>query len=332
MMRTRILRDSDGKWKFQATPRRFNPTYVDSLMKHLNAFSPLFDKAKNTCEFEFILTLLRVRGSQDRGWDPFENTRKVFACISGLRKKTRDSETRLHLSLWLYGHIVEASEPYETLANLVNICAGGHFTFSNFPDKGKYAIPQSPSEKIDILERMASEIGMSSSILPLRDVFDRDLRNAIFHADYSLSGGEVRIRKPVRSYSHDESLGIINKALAYYEAFVSVFESCIRSYDKPRIVAVPKDFGHHLNQKAITIIRKGHGLVGIKDNWTEQELKKGYIPFRLGRFYRYESDLMEKDPLLTILPLDRIKITNSILKILPKFARRYFVKRLENRF
>jgi hypothetical protein len=92
---------------------------------------------------------------------------------------------------------------------------------------------------------------------------------------------------------------------------------------------VPKDFGGHPDEKAVTIVRKGHGLVGIKDNWTMEQLKRGYIPFRIGIFYPYEEKLLSKDPLLATLPLDKVERINAILKILPKFLSKYIVKKLQ---
>jgi len=234
----------------------------------------------------------------------------------------------------LYGHIVEASEPYEILANLINVCEGGRFHVNNFPNKvgGKYRIPQSPSEKIDKLEEMASKIDMCNCVFPLKDVFDRDLRNAIFHSDYSLYEGEVRIRKPRKLYSHDEIMEIMNKGLAYFNAFVSIFNAYVRSYDEPKVIGVHKDFGGHPNEEAVTIIRKGHGLAGIKDNWTREELKRGHIPFRIGRFSRYETKLLKENRLLATLPASRTERINKILRILPKFISKRIAKRLRAKF
>lgn len=330
----KVVKNKDGKWELRNPDRGVNPIYQDSYMSYLNALSPLFEKAQDTCEFEFINTLLRVRELEGPGWDPFENTQRAFECISKLKKRIKDFYTTRHLFLWLYGHIIEASEPYEILANLINVCEGERFCLNNFPNKkrGRYRIPQSPSEKIDKLEQMASKINMSNCIFPLRDVFDRDLRNAIFHSDYSLYKGEVRIRKPTKVYSHDEVMKVLNKGLAYFESFISIFRSYIRSYDKPKVIEVHKGFGGHPNEKAVTIIRKGHGLVGLKDNWTREELRRGHIPFRVGCFYRYEIKILDEDPLLAILPVDRTERANNILKILPKFISRRLAKRLWAKF
>lgn len=329
-----VIKNKEGIWEWEAERKRFNPVYKDSVIKYLNSLDPLFERAKETCEFEFILTLLRVSGLQDPGWDSYENTLEVFRCISKIKNKVREFKTIRHIYLLLYGHILEASEPYEILANLINVVSGGRFIIDNFPDKsrGKYKIPQSPSEKIDKLKEMANSLNLGQAIFPLEDIFDRELRNAIFHSDYSLYNGEVRIRKPVKSYSHDEINTILNKALAYHEAFSNLFFMYIRMYEEPKIIPVHPGFSNDPNEKAITIIRKGYGLVGLKDKWSKEELEMGHIPHRIGRFHRYEVKLLDGNRFLTILPKDRIIRVNKYLKILPNFLQKYIVRKIRNKF
>ena len=317
------------KWSIVGNVRGWNAVYKDATIRYLNSFDPLFEKAKDISEFEFINTLIRVRGLQDAGWDPWENTVKAFDCLTKLEKRIKDFETIRHLFLWLYGHIVEASEPYEIIANLMNIIEGKRFIIRNFPDKqmGKYSKPQTPSEKIEHLTNMAYKIKMPDSIFPFTDVFDRELRNAIFHSDYSLHGGEVRLSRGYgKIYTHEEIQSLINKGLAYFEAFKNLMTLHIRSYQVPKVISVHPEFSKDSDEKAITIIRTGYGLVGLKDNLTPEELKKGKIPFRTGRFFRYETKMLDKDPALTVLPLNRIEKFNRMLKLLPKFIRRRIVK------
>lgn len=330
-----IFKNSKGEWEFKTLPKDFNPIYKDSLLSYINSFSSLFDKAKVKSEFEFILTLLRFRGLQDPGWDPWENTIKTFDSLMRLLKIIKEFETKRHLSLWLYCHIVEASEPYEIIANLINIIDDGRFKISNFPDKkrGNYEIPQYPSEKINKLIKMSEKINMSDSVFPFIDIFDRELRNAISHSDYSLYKGEVRInKKDPKIYNHDKIETLINKAIAYFDAIKFLIHIHIQNYKTPKVIPVSPEFSKDPKEKAITIIRKDYGLVGIRDNWNKEELNRGCIPFRIGRFHRYELDLLNNNPFLTILPKDKIKRINNILKILPKFISRYIVKKLQDKF
>lgn len=327
-----IIKNSKGKWDFKNIPKSFNPIYKEALIKYFNTFGPLFEKAKSKSEFEYIITLLRFRGLQDPGWDAWKNTLEAIDGITKLLKRIKDFRIRKHLSLWLYCHIVEASEPYEIIANLINIVDGGRFIKNNFPDNAR-GIPKSPSQKINKLTVMSNNINIPDLIFPFNDVFNREIRNAISHSDYAIYNGEVRLPKGGgKVYSQEEIQSLVNKALAYFDTFKNLISFYIRSYEKPKIISVHPEFSKDPQEKAITIIRKGCGLVGIKDNFTKEELKKGKIPFNLGRFHRYELNLLKKDPFPAILPKDKIKRINNILKYLPKFISKYIVKKLQNKF
>lgn len=174
---------------------------------------------------------------------------------------------------------------------------------------------------------MANRINMSGSIFPFQDVFDRELRNAIFHSDYALHGGEVRLPKgDGQVFSHGEIQALINKALAHINALKNLISGYIRSCQSPKIIPVHPEFSTVPQEQAITIVRNGYGLVGLKDDWSIDELERGKIPFRIGRFFKYERNMLDKDPTLTVLPRNRIEKVNKILKILPKFLSRKIVK------
>lgn len=172
-------------------------------------------------------------------------------------------------------------------------------------------------------------------MVPFHDVFDRELRNAIFHSDYSLYGGELRLTGAKlgveRVYKHDELSVLFNKALAYFETFKILMSTYISSYQIPKIIPVHPDFSNDPEEEAVTIIRKGYGLVGLKDNWTLEQIKRGKIPFRMGRFLRYEVRMLDKNPILAVLPPNRIKRINSILRFLPNFWRKEIIKFIEKR-
>lgn len=305
-----------------------NQIYVKSIEKYLNCLDPLFEKAKQTEEYDFILTLLRVRGLQDAGWDSWENTLSAVKKIYNLHRRIRDFETIRHLFLWLYGHIVEASEPYETIANLLNIVDGRTFIIDNFPDKqrGKYSIPQSPSEKIDALDQMAKKINMPDVVMPFQDVFDRELRNAIFHSDYALYEGKVRLLRGFnKEYSHKDVQSIFNKTLAYIGTFETLISYYVSSYKSPKVVRMYPKHTNDADEEAITILRKGRGVIGLQSNWSAEELKQGKILARLGRFTRRESQMLEKNPENVIMPPNYREKINRIIPFSPKFIQKWIV-------
>lgn len=302
----KIKKNENGKIELAEYPSEISSTFKESLERYLNLLDPLFETAQEKCEFEFILTLLHIRGLQDVGWDPFENTQILFDKIIDLIQSKLDYETSLSITLWLYGHIVEASEPYEILANLFRICEGGRYCISNFPPKGKNKNPLYPSEKISKLNELAIKDILQNSMTPFCEFFDRNLRNAIFHSDYVINGGDVNILNPKKRYSNSEITEILNKALAYFTALNSLLRIYKVSYDKPKIVDVHPEFSNNPNEKVITIIRENDGLIGLKDNWNKEERGKGYIFYRVGRFTYDEVKLLDSN-----LDLCYIKSSNA---------------------
>jgi hypothetical protein len=89
-------------------------------------------------------------------------------------------------------------------------------------------IPKRPQrfldEKLPELERLAEAAGEPGVLDPIREVWDRDLRNAVFHADYSIHGSKTRIPGKGKSYSHDETQTLVNRALAYHGALAVIQE------------------------------------------------------------------------------------------------------------
>jgi hypothetical protein len=302
-----VHRHDDGTWHL-VNPRR-NPELGDSihdeaLARYLTAFDPAFTRAKEECEFEFILTLLRVRGVQDAGWDPFDSTRDAIAAVrrtgNKISRRPRNFVGARHLQLWLYGHIVEASEPYEILANLIDIAAGGQFIAWRFPDEN--GRPVAVGRKIRAIDEAAAAAGVQQVTNPLHEVYDRPLRNAVFHADYSLHGGEVRLPRDATRYTHEQIMERVNQALAYFDALTILFDTQIRSYDTPRRIPVSPTFAQGAREDATVISRRGHGLVGLKHSLTDAELNAGGITWRIGIFTGGEIARLNADQQLALLP------------------------------
>ena len=207
-----------------------------------------------------------------------------------------------HLGLWIYGHIVEASEPYELLVNLLEVARGRHYAWNrNFPAK-KSGAPQSPGEKIPRIEELGIAAKLPNVAIPLKEVWDRELRNAVFHSDYIIYGPEVRILNPSRTLSEDEVLTLVNRAVAYHSALATIFELFIKDYEEPTTIPTSPHFRGDPDLRWRTIIREGHGVAGVKDAWSREQLQSGKIPLRVGRFFDDEVRMFNSDPTLDRLP------------------------------
>lgn len=303
-----LSRDNDGVWTADVTDddpegiRSSHPAFLEALPRYMNLLDPAFDRAQRRCEFEFLLSLFRVRGLQDPGWDPYETTLEAIPVLVEAHSKIADPAASRHLELWIYGHILEASEPYELLFNLVEVAGGSHYAWgTNFPPKPS-GVPQSPGEKIGRIQQAAEKAGVPSVAKPLCELWDRELRNAIFHADYSVYGGEVRILQPPRTYSHEEIITIVSRAIAYHGALASLYGWYIESYGEPKQIPTSPHFEGPRDLQWVVIVRDGHGAAGVKDAWTPEQIQAGKIPLRIGRFSPNEIEMLNKDPTLARLP------------------------------
>jgi hypothetical protein len=293
-----LERNGAGELKFTAKTAAkidrtgFKAVYCDSLGSYLNIFDRAYSRALNKSEFELISLLIRVRhGMQDPGWDPFESTQATVRSVRRAIELVDTYEAERTLQVWLYGHIVEASEPYEIIMNLTRIADGKRYHTYCFPPRDGRR-PQSPGEKIHQIEQGAALVELPDLALPLREIWDRDLRNAIFHSDYSLRGSDVTTRNPLNVWSDEQIMGYINRALAFFDALVTVDAIYRASFDKPRVIPVHPEFAKWPGEMAWVIVREDYGAIGLRDALDEAELREGKIPWSFGRFLKNELDQM----------------------------------------
>jgi hypothetical protein len=324
--------DKDGIWKTNYNIKYNDFKYQEHFLKYLNLIEPIFNKAKEKSEFEFICTLVKVQGYKDAGWDPFENLEQINKSFQKIfSSKTKDN-IKANQALFLYGLILEASEPYNTLSNLLNIIEGDRYTISNFPnytdDKGR-SRTQHPLDKISQLIKRAKKNKLDLSLF--NDFFDNNLRNAVFHSDFVIHWPEVRILNPNKRYSRKEWMIKVNQAMAYLNAYINVKGAYIKSYTDPKIIEPHPDFQVHPNGEIITIIRENHGILGLKDNWSKEDLKRGMIPFYFGMFHRYELKLLDEG--IVTMPPSKLALFNKIIKYVPSSKiRGILVKKFKNKY
>ena len=332
-MKSKLFKDkNDGKWKANFKIKEDQFDYLGSLICYLNVLDPFFTRAKKKSEFSFILTLLRFDGAKDAGWDPFENLSHVYEAFKMLSLKKVEGNMLDHYALFLYGLILEASAPYELIANLINILEGDTYKIKNFPDYTDSTSGRqrslSPADKISQLRSRAKKQKLELSFYD--DFFDYKLRNAIFHSDYVIYSSEIRINNPAKKYSKKEWMILVNKTFAYIEALLHLYNGSIADYKSPQLIDPNSEYNYYPGAKMTTVVREDYGLIGIKDIWTKKELEKGMIPNHLGRFLFYEQDLLEKG--ILHMPPNRIEVFNKKIKHLPSFVRKYLVKKFKKKY
>jgi hypothetical protein len=301
-----LQRNDEGHWSIEELTSEdadLMHVWVEALPRYLDILDALFLRAQENREFDFIHSLIPVRGMVDPGWDAWSTSREALVAMTPLINDTPNWITRRHLKLWAWGHTIEAAEPYELLRNLVEAASGGRFHIEWFPDArtadGRMR-PQHPLDKINQIESAAAKIGLRSVAGPLREIWDTDLRNAVFHADYALYGAEVRMPKVGRTLDHETVEQIVARAAAYVEAVIVLHDHYVSEYSEPKLISA-EGMGD-AGEMAWVIVREGHGAVGLKHALTADELAAGGIRWRLGFFTPEEVAMLDADPMLATLP------------------------------
>lgn len=281
-----FIREDDGTWRFGSPPPGSNPEYEKAVPAYLTAYDRLFIAAKERSQFEFICAI--VHRDKDSNRDPFETTKTTFFGIYKLHEQTSDYVTEVSLSLWLYGHIVEASYPYQLVGDLAGIAAGQRHRLSVFPrDNEGHEI--SPGRKITQIEKTLQPIGLKVCVKPMRASWNGDLRNAIFHSNYAIVGSDIYLPEVGSSIAIEDAVKRVNRAMAAFESFGNVLNLHRALYTEPVEIDTPIEWSHKPGSKATVVVREGYGPVAIHDTVEDFGVKS---PVILGRLYADEIDLV----------------------------------------
>ncbi len=209
---------------------------------YIELLKPLFlpDDPVSNDIIRYFASLLRVLGMEDRGWDPYAESRAILNDINGFFKidlpEKRFSEpdrTIWRLGLLLYCHIVEMDAPYEVITNLLRFRLGKGYSPNPFFDflskrqqKSFRKSGISTNEKIKIIKRLSKEAGLEIGAL-FDDFYNNRLRNAFSHSDYILTDEDFRCRGGIsgtRGFKipYEKLDEMLVSAKAFIAAFFSV--------------------------------------------------------------------------------------------------------------
>jgi hypothetical protein len=298
-----VLRDEEtGFWIVESTEdeHELKPDYLVALPRYLTAFDRLAQAAKRVEEAQFVMALLSVRGMQDAGWDPFETTIQGIRAATRLHNETDDRLAARHLQLWIYGHIVEASVPYELLGNLAQISIGEPAVMDPFRKLGPHP---SPGKKIAKIVEWADQAGNQALAYLLPQIWDAELRNAVFHSDYTIHGAEIRLPGIGERRFMEELAVLTGKASAYHDGVLGARRYHLESYTEPKRVRGGAITPGNPDEELEIIVREGEGAIGLKDTLTAAERAAGGISFRYcAKVSPEELAILNSDPDLALLP------------------------------
>ncbi len=245
--------------------------HFDAYFEHCMALlAPLFQPVQDDVQglYEFICCLVQPGGFAGLDENPLlETTALIEDLIAFSRQDLQvghfdhPERTRARLALVSYCHLTEGDFFYSLLANLLQVRCGEQWTFAPFADfeqvrkkkkgiGGEKRLP-SPNQKIARLQEFAAKAGMPEVSAALKDTYISEIRNAVFHADYTVSNSEFHM---MRDYWHSpkgyltrdmplpELFALIDRSFAFYYALLNRHELARAKFTDLKNKALPFDF------------------------------------------------------------------------------------------
>ena len=230
----------------------------------------------------YFAALLRIIGVEDKGWDPYVESRAMLDDLYTLMKldlpkdKFPDKDvTGWRLALLFYSHVVEMDAPYEVLTNLLRFRLGRGYSPNPYHDfltaaQRKRFRPTGlfPKQKIDIIKKLSSLAGLQTG-----NVFDEfyrgELRNAISHSDFIFTDHGFRCRNgngfDAFEISFDELDNLLTKAKVFIGTFLGLESEARRHWGTFAGKGMPYDAVY---KGIMEILIDDEGLMnGFKVHW-----------------------------------------------------------------
>lgn len=259
--------------------------YEAKREEYIRRLEPLFILSAPPSDdiIKYFASLLRIVGTEDRGWDPYAESKATLNDINGFfsvglpASSFPDPEsTHWRLGLILYSHVVEMDAPYEVLTNLLRFRLGkGYspnpfFIFLEEKEKQKFKSRGiSTSRKIEIIQQLSKEAGLDVGDI-FDDFYSNRLRNAIAHSDFILGGDSFRVRGGIsgtRAFrvSYEELDKRIMCAKAFISALFQVEMTARQIIGAQKQKAIPYD--QHFKGLLEILVDNNEVMCGFKVHW-----------------------------------------------------------------
>lgn len=241
---------------------------------NLDILSELFERARRQDEFEFVCTLLRVRGMEDVGWDTLEESWQLITQVVAQVEAPVQKDFRLRLLLFLYCHVTEMYDLYHLIGNLIRVTLGDRYTLAPF-QSGKFGETSSakyPASKVARIRKWSEDAGIPEIGELLNTILVPPVRNAFFHSDYVLFDNEFRIKRgagveidglETHKVPFDWLLPRVELAINLLLTLVELLRQHISSYQKPKNLRGRFAAGGGWADLEL-IVKEGYGVVGFR--------------------------------------------------------------------
>lgn len=253
--------------------------------RYFKVLEPLFlpaDPVSNDI-VRYFASLLRVLGMEDKGWDPYAESRNILNDLNRLmkvklpKKEFPDGERTIwRLGLLLYSHIVEMDAPYEVILNLLRFQSGKGYSpspyFDFLTDKEKKSFRKNgvrTGRKIEIIKSLSAQVGLGVGDL-YDEFYNSQLRNAVQHSDFILDDDDFRSRSGLSGgkafkLTYDELDVLITKAKAFIAAYLQAENTARQVWGLRKGQAIPYD--RHYKGMMEALVDKQGLLCGFAVHW-----------------------------------------------------------------
>ena len=263
------------------TPDQKNEAIRD---RYVPIMAPAFflDEPNNPDVIQLLASLLRVVGMEDKGWDPYSESRALIDDLYALMQfefpeatfKAKDLTT-WRLGLLFYNHIVEMSAPYEVLTNLLRYRLGKGYSPNPYYDfmtkdqrKRFRRSGPFPKQKIEIIKQLSDKAG-----LQIGKIFDEfhnaDFRNAIAHSDFIFTDEGFHCRNGNAMGSFQLSFEEVDNLITRAKVFIGTYFGLEREARSEWGKFAGKSMAYDPALKGVMeILVDGEGLMnGFKVHW-----------------------------------------------------------------
>jgi len=141
--------------------------------------------------------------------------------------------------------------PYELVANLLSLRMGKKYNVSPFRDlavptrrKKRGLVPKliapSPGKKIVRIKELSDTAKLPQVGVAFEEIYDNEIRNSIYHSDYTLTNKEFRMRSGLRLSRTSKHFSpvvqltelneLITDAFAFFSALLALYDRCRASF------------------------------------------------------------------------------------------------------
>lgn len=231
--------------------------------RHCNdALERLADAARKMDEFAYLHAILGINsGIEDAGWQPIDESQTFVRELVSLINTPLHVHTKARLALVVYCHITEANFLYHDVFNLLLAADGQPARIFNFTHKTTNGKPPSVNAKLADIKATADRMKHTAITAMFDEIWNPDLRNAVFHSDYILFENELRIKHRVSQIAKiplAQLFELLQKALHLFDAVLDVRAKGRRSFPKGyRITGRKSPEGHGLASIDVTVDENG---------------------------------------------------------------------------